>query len=70
MKLTYVLLALSFLLFSCKTPIEPDFSFTPETPRAGQLVTFTNLTETGEYWNWTFGDGGVWTGKKPTYIYR
>jgi len=70
MKLTYVLLALSFLLFSCKTPIEPDFSFTPETPRAGQLVTFTNLTETGEYWNWTFGDGGVSTGKNPTYIYR
>lgn len=74
MKLTYArfvfILALSLLIFSCKTPIEPDFSFSPEIPRAGQLVTFTNLTETGEYWNWTFGDGGASVGKNPTYIYR
>jgi len=62
--------ALILLIFSCSTPIEPDFSFTPEMPRAGQVVTFTNLTETGESWNWTYGDGGTSILKNPTYIYK
>ena len=61
---------LSLLIISCKTPIEPDFSFSPETAKAGQLVTFTNLTETGEHWNWTFGDGGISVAKNPTYTYK
>lgn len=63
-------IAFTVLMFSCSTPIEPDFSFTPEMPRAGQVVKFTNLTETGESWNWTYGDGGTSTVKNPTYIYK
>lgn len=61
---------LLLLFFSCKTPIEPDFSYSPEMPRAGQLVKFTNLTESGEHWNWTYGDGGTSTLKNPTYTYK
>lgn len=55
---------------SCKTPIEPDFSYLPEMPKAGERITFTNLTETGDVWNWTFGDGGKSVAKSPTYIYK
>lgn len=64
------LTAIVFIIFSCKTPIEPDFSFSPEIPRIGEKVTFTNLTEEGESWDWTYGDGGKSTLKNPTYIYK
>ncbi|MDD3196128.1 MAG: PKD domain-containing protein [Paludibacter sp.] len=65
-----VLALVFFLIVSCSTPIEPDFSFSPEAPKAGQKITFTNLTESGEVWNWTFGDGGSSVAKSPTYTYR
>ncbi len=68
-RLFYILLA-SVFITSCKTPIEPDFSYSPEMPKAGEKVTFTNLTEEAEYWNWTFGDGGKSTAKNPTYVFK
>lgn len=74
MKLLYsrfvLLVAISVLIFSCKTPIEPDFSFSPEAPKAGQNVVFTNLTESGKNWNWTFGDGGTSIAENPNYVYK
>jgi PKD repeat protein len=68
-RVIYILLAAVFIT-ACKTPIDPDFTFSPEMPKAGERVTFTNLTEEGEHWNWTYGDGGKSTTKNPTYIYR
>jgi PKD repeat protein len=47
-----------------------DFSFSPEAPRAGQAVTFSNLSNGGEDWAWTFGDGGTSTVKSPSYTYK
>ena len=47
-----------------------DFSYLPEAPRAGQAVTFTNLSTGGEEWAWTFGDGGSTTTKSPVYTYK
>lgn len=67
------LISLSIILFSfiaCVDRIEPDFSFSPDVPKAGQTVTFTNTTVGGEYWNWTFGDGGKSTLKNPAYTYK
>lgn len=68
-RLCFILLV-SVLITSCKTPIDPDFSYSPEMPKAGEKVTFTNLTEEAEYWNWTFGDGGKSTAKNPTYVFK
>ena len=68
-RVIYILLAAVFIT-ACKTPIDPDFTFSPEMPKAGESVTFTNLTEEGEHWNWTYGDGGKSTAMNPTYIYR
>lgn len=64
-----------FSFFSCSDNIVPDFSFTPEVPKAGQTVTFTNLTTgdedwKGEFWNWNFGDNTKSTAKSPTHIYK
>ena len=67
--LLYFILTI-WLITSCKTPIEPDFSFSPEMPKAGEKVVFTNLTESGELWDWSYGDGAKSRLKSPTYIYK
>lgn len=57
-------------LYSCN-PIQPEFTFSPESPKAGQKVTFKNATvEEAESWNWTFGDGGFSLVKNTSYIYK
>ncbi len=70
-----LLLALSFLLVGCSDHVVPDFSYSPEMPKCGQTITFTNLTSgdedwTADSWNWDFGDNGSSTLKSPTHIYR
>jgi len=65
-----IILFTALFLTYCKTPIEPDFSYSPEMPKAGEKVTFTNLTEEGKLWNWEFGDGGKSRLKGPTYTFR
>lgn len=62
-------LMIIYFFSACKTPIEPDFSFSPEMPKAGERISFTNLTEEGEKWDWTFGDGGRSVAKNPFYTY-
>lgn len=47
-----------------------DFTWSPQSPRAGQLVTFSNTSESGEDWEWTFGDISTSTSKSPSKIYR
>ena len=47
-----------------------DFSYTPSAPRAGQPVQFTNHSDTGEEWEWTFGDGAVSSLKSPSHTYK
>lgn len=56
-------------MVACKK-IEVDFTYSPAEPRAGQAVTFSNLSTGGEEWSWTFGDGGTSTSKSPTYTYK
>lgn len=55
---------------ACKTSIQPDFSYSPESPKVGETVSFTNLTEGDESWSWNFGDGGTSTAENPTHIYK
>lgn len=69
MRKIYILLTLCCALIACKK-IDVDFSYSPTEPRAGQAVTFSNLSTGGEDWAWTFGDGGTSTTKSPTYTYK
>lgn len=46
------------------------FEYSPEAPRSGQPVTFTNHSSTGQNWEWNFGDGGTSTLKSPTHTYK
>ena len=54
---------------ACKKK-EADFSYSPTEPRAGQAVSFSNLSTDGEEWAWTFGDGGTSSLKSPSYTYK
>lgn len=70
-----ILIVLSILFFSCSDHVTPDFSYSPTSPRCGQVVTFTNTTTgdddwTAESWNWDFGDDGTSTIKSPTHTFR
>lgn len=41
-------------LYSCKKKIHADFSYEPSQPKIGEVVTFTNLSDGGEDFDWTF----------------
>ena len=69
MKKTYILLMLCCAIVACKRN-DVNFSYSPEAPRAGQPVTFTNLSSGGEEWAWSFGDGASSTLKAPTHTYK
>ena len=69
MRKIYLLLTLCCALIACKHKTV-DFSYSPEAPRAGQAVTFTNLSSSGEEWSWTYGDGAIASIKSPSHIYK
>jgi len=56
-------------LIACKKN-SVSFTYTPDAPRAGQSVSFTNQSTSGEEWAWTFGDGITSTLKSPTHTYK
>lgn len=57
------------LLVACSDK-RADFTYLPETPRAGETVRFTNTSTTGEEWLWNFGDNTTSTLKTPSKVYR
>ena len=56
-------------MLSCRK-VTISFTYYPEAPRAGQPVIFTNLSSTGQKWEWNFGDGGTSTIKAPAHTYK
>lgn len=60
---------LCLTLMACKH-VNVDFTYSPSAPRAGETVQFTNLSSSGEDWNWSFGSGATSTLKSPAYIYK
>ena len=65
-----ILLAVSVLmLIGCKK-VTVDFTYSPAEPKAGETVSFTNLSSAGETWAWTFGDNTTSLSKNPSKIYK
>lgn len=69
MKKTWILLMICCIAAACKK-VDVQFTCTPEAPRAGEPVLFSNLSSSGEDWSWSFGDGSVSTVKSPTHTYK
>ena len=68
---TYIALFAATLLTlgGCKEK-EVSFTYSPENPRAGESIRFTNQSAEGETWEWTFGDGTSASSKNPSKIYK
>ncbi len=69
MKKIYILLTICCALIACKK-IDVGFTYSPDAPRAGEKVQFTNNSSSGEDWEWTFGDGITSTLKSPSHTYK
>ena len=69
MKKIYILLTICCALIACKKN-NVDFSFSPDKPRAGETVYFSNLSDSGEDWEWSFGDGSTSSLKSPSHVYK
>ncbi len=66
----YITLLFACFLLACQTDDTVNFSYSPAAPRAGERISFSNLTDEGEEWKWTFGDEGESTVKNPTKVYK
>lgn len=65
----WLIIVVLLFVCSCKNR-EVDFSYSPTEPRAGEKITFSNLTAEGENWVWKFGDGSQSTSKNPSKVYK
>ena len=59
---------LVIMCISCKK-VTIDFTYSPAQPKAGEKVTFLNVSSVGEEWLWHFGDRDVSSVKSPTHTY-
>ena len=69
MRKIYILLTICCALIACKKN-NVDFTYSPKAPKAGERVIFSNNSDSGEEWEWTFGDGSVSTLKSPSHTYK
>lgn len=69
MKRIAIILLTCCALMACNK-IDVDFNYSPTEPRAGQAVSFNNISTGGEEWAWNFGDGGTSSNKSPVYTYK
>lgn len=70
MKKQLILIFSTLLLLASCSKKEVVFTYSPTDPAAGESIKFTNSTEEGEEWAWTFGDGTTSTSKSPTKTYK
>lgn len=69
MRKTVLLLTVCCALIACnKNKVE--FTYSPEAPRAGEVVTFSNQSTSGEEWEWSFGDGATSSLRSPNHIFK
>lgn len=69
MKSKWILLAVGCVLIAC-TKNNVDFGYSPIHPKAGEKIQFTNLSTSGEEWEWSFGDGATSVIKNPSKTYK
>ena len=58
------------LVSGCGKKPKPDFTWSPENPKAGTEVQFTNLSEHAKSYSWNFGDASIGKEKDPVHVYQ
>ncbi len=52
-------------------PTDASFSYSPASPKTGQLVQFTDTTSgSPTFWLWRFGDGRTSAAQNPSHLYK
>ena len=69
MRRLFLILLTSLVLLGCKKSVDVAFTYTPENPKAGQTVTFVNVSSGGEKWLWLFGDKSTSTYRNPSHVF-
>lgn len=66
----FLLIAIVAIMTSCQK--EPSASFTSSKTllKVGESVTFTNTTQDGDSYDWSFGDGQTSTASSPSHTYN
>jgi len=65
-----ILLAIVLIMSKCGKNPSADFSYSPQNPKAGQEVQFTNLSEDASSYSWNFGDMSIGKEKNPKHVYK
>jgi len=68
-RITYFTLAISIVLFSCKSTPEAHFTANTVEPVVGEEVYFTNTSHNATHYEWDFGDGYISNDENPSHIY-
>jgi len=66
-------LALSFvciILQSCIKKPEANFTWSPQNPKIGQEVQFTNLSTDAKKYSWNLGDMNISSETNPKHTYK
>jgi len=58
------------LISSCGSQPTADFKWSPQTPKAGEKVTFTNTSLDAKSYSWNFGDMSIGSEVNPVHIYK
>ena len=61
--------ALALMCVGCKR-VTVDFTYSPAQPKAGETISFSNNSSSGESWAWTFGDNATSMSKHPNKVYK
>lgn len=67
-RVLYIILTIC-LTVSCKH-ITADFTYSPEQPKEGEYISFTNTSSGGDEWAWDFGDNSNSASKSPSKYYK
>lgn len=69
-KKALIILAFGLIFTSCGSKPIADFTWSPEKPKAGMEVKFTNLSSDAKSYSWNFGDMSIGDETNPTHIYE
>lgn len=58
------------LISSCGSQPTADFKWSPQAPKAGENVTFTNTSLDAKSYSWNFGDMSIGSEANPVHIYK
>lgn len=64
-----ILLIITVIMLSCGRKPNSNFDWNPKNPKAGETVTFNNLSTDAKKYDWNLGNMKISSDKNPTNVY-